>query len=170
MPRKQEQGPQGHIHNSGSQCSWRTDGRQCFLTGSISPDYGDHARRYCHWHYVCIHRPEDRGNYDEFCRWNARWQGYCSEENHSTDQDIWAAIQGRNSLGKPSQWCGVIGCRHFPREIGARVVKPVHPGPAIIHNITTELSPTQYTHEELDRQKAILRDMAGQAISNGVPF
>lgn len=93
-------------------CSWKTGGRQCYMLGCISPDIGDNCRWYCQWHYVSLSRPKWSQDFEEFCRWNAGWAGYCSPENHYPDPVLWDAITGIAPFRGPVKSCGLPWCRH----------------------------------------------------------
>lgn len=95
-------------------CIWTTHGRRCFLPGTISPDIGEKARKYCHWHYVNLNDPRNVEDFEEFERWQAMWARYCSLENHYTNATLWDAIQGKAHLPKEvEKWCGNVICHRF---------------------------------------------------------
>lgn len=75
-------------------CTWRTDGRQCYMTRGFMVG----REMYCHWHYVTKDNPRARDSFDDFESWQNHWKGYCSEENHWTNAEVWEAIQGNKDL------------------------------------------------------------------------
>lgn len=93
-------------------CTWETHGRRCYLAGDISPDIGDRARRYCHWHYVIRAMPALQDNFAEFERWRAIWSGYCSLENHHPAPEVWAAVRGEAPIQSTPKGCGHFRCPH----------------------------------------------------------
>lgn len=94
-------------------CAWTTEGRQCYLIGDISPDIGEGARRYCHWHYVSLKDPRFADDYEEFIRWLAVWGKCCSVENHYPPEMLWRALRGIEDLHGQPHVCKAPRCKHL---------------------------------------------------------
>ena len=141
-------------------CSWETHGRRCYLTGSMSQGSGEGAKRYCHWHYVNLTRPQFAESFQEFEAWQRHWVGYCSEETHWSNGDLWEAITGNHDLPLyRRQNCGSFRCP-VP---GAKAPRPTPMDPLFVRQEVKALEDklsAQNRRRDLDAEKQALATIA----------
>lgn len=167
--------PRQRLPSDSKRCAWKTQGRQCSLTGGMSPYVGEVIPMYCHWHYLMLQTPDLCEEYREFERWAKGWEVYCAEENHWPLAQVWEAVQGQRDLDPRRRQPCLLEIAGAPRPLPARPLTQTT-GDAEQRRLeraegVRALAEERATLTPFQREtRARLLGLDGRAVSEEVPF